>query len=149
MARRSVAEAPADINVTTNSSFVLAADRTYRRDPLNGFRKYPGGWNISEVHYFAVSHQFRKLQLYCLLTSVGIILILISLLVVRRIYSHSAVRHCSRVVCDLFPGYAWDLLPSLLLPASHLQVFTNSICSIIDTSNTVHMCCNVSSILLL
>jgi hypothetical protein len=53
VARRSIAEAPADINITTNSSFVLAADRTYRRDPLNGFRKYPGGWNISEVHYFA------------------------------------------------------------------------------------------------
>ncbi|KAJ1281468.1 hypothetical protein BS78_04G308100 [Paspalum vaginatum] len=53
VARRSIAEAPADINVTTNSSFILAADRTYRRDPLNGFRKYPGGWNISEVHYWA------------------------------------------------------------------------------------------------
>ncbi|CAD6241858.1 unnamed protein product [Miscanthus lutarioriparius] len=53
LARRSIAEAPTDINVTTNSSFVLAADRTYRKDPLNGFRKYPGGWNISEVHYFA------------------------------------------------------------------------------------------------
>ncbi|CAL5020062.1 unnamed protein product [Urochloa decumbens] len=53
VARRSIAEAPADINITTNSSFVLAADRTHRKDPLNGFRKYPGGWNISEVHYFA------------------------------------------------------------------------------------------------
>ncbi|OEL12976.1 hypothetical protein BAE44_0026002 [Dichanthelium oligosanthes] len=31
----------------------LHSDRTYRRDPLNGFRKYPGGWNITEVHYFA------------------------------------------------------------------------------------------------
>ncbi|CAL5056283.1 unnamed protein product [Urochloa decumbens] len=53
VARRLIAEAPADINITTNSSFVLAADRTHRKDPLNGFRKYPGGWNISEVHYFA------------------------------------------------------------------------------------------------
>ncbi|XP_062221670.1 uncharacterized protein LOC133921003 [Phragmites australis] len=52
-ARRSIAEAPVDTNITTNSSFVLAADRTYRKDPLNGFRKYPGGWNISELHYWA------------------------------------------------------------------------------------------------
>ncbi|KAL6911648.1 hypothetical protein ACP4OV_000453 [Aristida adscensionis] len=53
VARRSIAEAPVDTNITTNSSFVLAADRTYRKDPLNGFRRYPGGWNISEVHYWA------------------------------------------------------------------------------------------------
>ncbi|EAZ24962.1 hypothetical protein OsJ_08742 [Oryza sativa Japonica Group] len=53
VARRSIAEAPVDVNVTTNSSFVLAQERTYRKDPLNGFRKYTGGWNISEVHYMA------------------------------------------------------------------------------------------------
>ncbi|KAG8072783.1 hypothetical protein GUJ93_ZPchr0006g42329 [Zizania palustris] len=51
--RRSIAEAPVDINVTTNSSFILAQERTYRKDPLNGFRKYTGGWNISELHYWA------------------------------------------------------------------------------------------------
>lgn len=51
--RRSVAEAPADINVTTNSSFVLAEHRTFRKDPLNAFNRYAGGWNISEVHYWA------------------------------------------------------------------------------------------------
>ncbi|KAG8060595.1 hypothetical protein GUJ93_ZPchr0002g24589 [Zizania palustris] len=51
--RRSTAEAPVDINVTTNSSFILAEVRTYRKDPLNGFRKYTGGWNISELHYWA------------------------------------------------------------------------------------------------
>uniref|UniRef100_A0A0D9VM86 Uncharacterized protein n=1 Tax=Leersia perrieri TaxID=77586 RepID=A0A0D9VM86_9ORYZ len=48
VARRSIAENPVDVNVTTNSSFVLAQGRTYRKDPLNGFRKYTGGWNISE-----------------------------------------------------------------------------------------------------
>jgi hypothetical protein len=53
VARRSTAEGPADTIVAANSSFVLAANRTYRKDPLNGFRKYPGGWNISEVHYWA------------------------------------------------------------------------------------------------
>ncbi|KAF8400575.1 hypothetical protein HHK36_013874 [Tetracentron sinense] len=35
-----------------NSSIVLAAKRTYRRDPINGFQRYTGGWNISEQHYW-------------------------------------------------------------------------------------------------
>lgn len=39
----------------SSSSIVLAAKRTYRRDPLNGFRRYTGGWNIKDVHYWAVS----------------------------------------------------------------------------------------------
>ncbi|GMP94454.1 hypothetical protein CsSME_00043912 [Camellia sinensis var. sinensis] len=38
-----------------NSSLILAAKRTHRRDPLNGFKKYSGGWNIREPHYWAVS----------------------------------------------------------------------------------------------
>ncbi|XP_044463642.1 uncharacterized protein LOC123194491 [Mangifera indica] len=37
----------------SSSSIVLAAKRTYRRDPLNGFRRYTGGWNIKDVHYWA------------------------------------------------------------------------------------------------
>ncbi|URD88262.1 hypothetical protein MUK42_26957 [Musa troglodytarum] len=49
--RRS-ANSPARILVE-NTSFVLAADRTRRRDPLNGFKLYTGGWNISDLHYLA------------------------------------------------------------------------------------------------
>jgi hypothetical protein len=51
------------------------------------------------------------------------------------------------VVCGVFSGYAWDLLPPLLLSTSQLQVFPSGICLVIDTSNIVHLCCNVSSIL--
>lgn len=36
-----------------NSSFILAAHRTHRKDPLNDFKRYNGGWNISERHYWA------------------------------------------------------------------------------------------------
>lgn len=36
-------------------SLVLAATRTYRKDPFDGFNKYTGGWNISNQHYWAVS----------------------------------------------------------------------------------------------
>lgn len=40
-------------NLTTNSSFLLAAERTERRDPLDNFEDYTGGWNISSRHYWA------------------------------------------------------------------------------------------------
>lgn len=52
--RRYAAEVPPTGNLTVdNSSFILAADRTHRKDPLNGFKRYTGGWNISEQHYWA------------------------------------------------------------------------------------------------
>lgn len=38
-----------------NSSLILAAESTHRKDPLDGFNYYKGGWNISERHYFSVS----------------------------------------------------------------------------------------------
>lgn len=39
-----------------NSSYlILAAKRTHRKDPLDGFNKYSGGWNIRNEHYWAVS----------------------------------------------------------------------------------------------
>ncbi|XP_054807352.1 uncharacterized protein LOC129309698 isoform X2 [Prosopis cineraria] len=38
---------------TANSSLVLAQDRTRRKDPLDHFNRYAGGWNISNQHYIA------------------------------------------------------------------------------------------------
>lgn len=38
-----------------NSPLPLAAERTRRKDPLNGLNKYLYGWNISDNHYWAVS----------------------------------------------------------------------------------------------
>ncbi|CAO2841106.1 unnamed protein product [Amaranthus hypochondriacus] len=46
--RRIVAE-----TVEGNSSLILAAKNTYRRDPINHFNRYTGGWNISDTHYWA------------------------------------------------------------------------------------------------
>lgn len=37
-----------------NGSFILAAERTRRRDPLDEFEEYAGGWNISNEHYWTV-----------------------------------------------------------------------------------------------
>lgn len=51
---RSVVEGPFSAPIET-SSVVLAAQRTRRKDPLDGFKRYTGGWNISERHYWAVS----------------------------------------------------------------------------------------------
>ena len=48
--RRSLAEGSGD-----NSSLILAAKRTHRKDPSDGFSYYTGGWNISNGHYWAVS----------------------------------------------------------------------------------------------
>ncbi|AES73591.2 hypothetical protein MtrunA17_Chr3g0137351 [Medicago truncatula] len=36
-----------------NSPLPLAAERTRRKDPLDGFNKYTSGWNISDHHYWA------------------------------------------------------------------------------------------------
>lgn len=38
-----------------NSSLILAEKRTHRKDPLDNFHRYNGGWNISNTHYWAVS----------------------------------------------------------------------------------------------
>ncbi|XP_077238005.1 uncharacterized protein LOC143879485 [Tasmannia lanceolata] len=54
--RRSVVEkATPDPNaiVVDNGSFILASERTHRRDPLDGYKHYNGGWNISNKHYWA------------------------------------------------------------------------------------------------
>lgn len=39
--------------VVNNSSFILAAQRTHRKDPLDHFERYTRGWNISDKHYWA------------------------------------------------------------------------------------------------
>ncbi|KAH6757895.1 hypothetical protein C2S52_023217 [Perilla frutescens var. hirtella] len=36
-----------------NTTLILAAKRTQRRDPLDNFHDYRGGWNISNRHYWA------------------------------------------------------------------------------------------------
>ncbi|XP_061351170.1 uncharacterized protein LOC133296239 [Gastrolobium bilobum] len=46
--RRSMAE-----NDTANTSLILAQNRTTRKDPLDNFKRYTGGWNISNKHYIA------------------------------------------------------------------------------------------------
>ncbi|KDP33556.1 hypothetical protein JCGZ_07127 [Jatropha curcas] len=64
--RRSVVEAPISEPVESSAStLVLAPRRTYRKDPLNGFKRYTGGWNISDRHYWA-SVGFTAIPLFAI-----------------------------------------------------------------------------------
>lgn len=59
--RRSVAE---EFN---NSSLILAEERTHRKDPLDDFKYYKGGWNISQKHYVYVCISTFKPYLHLLI----------------------------------------------------------------------------------
>jgi hypothetical protein len=66
--RRSLEEGSAG-----NSSLILAEARTYRKDPLDGFNHYSGGWNISNQHYWAVSvFIFRLSKHFIYLSSIWV-----------------------------------------------------------------------------
>ncbi|KAL0545390.1 hypothetical protein IC582_015272 [Cucumis melo] len=64
------------------SLFVLAAERTRRKDPLNGFQAYTSGWNISDRHYWA-SVGFTAVPLFAVaaawLLGFGLCLLVVSL----------------------------------------------------------------------
>lgn len=47
--------------VLPNASLILAQKRTSRKDPLDNFNRYIGGWNISNNHYIAVSFHLKSL----------------------------------------------------------------------------------------
>ncbi|KAF4373103.1 hypothetical protein F8388_019285 [Cannabis sativa] len=51
----SFVEGPFMAPVEDYSSVVLAAERTRRKDPLDGLKLYTRGWNISDHHYWAYS----------------------------------------------------------------------------------------------
>ncbi|PSS08175.1 Protein tweety like [Actinidia chinensis var. chinensis] len=40
-----------DENSKNSTTLILAANRTHRRDPKDGFKFYTGGWNITNEHY--------------------------------------------------------------------------------------------------
>lgn len=50
----------AEKEANKTSSLTLAAKNTNRKDPLDDFNLYTGGWNISNEHYWAV-----RFFLYC------------------------------------------------------------------------------------
>ncbi|CAH9107062.1 unnamed protein product [Cuscuta europaea] len=41
----------AETPIVNSTNLILAAERTYRRDPTDNFRYYIGGWNPSNPHY--------------------------------------------------------------------------------------------------
>ncbi|XP_024023609.1 uncharacterized protein LOC21391888 [Morus notabilis] len=86
-------------------SLVLAAERTQRKDPLNGFKRYIGGWNISERHYWA-SVGFTAVPLFAIaaiwFVAFGLCLSLICLCHFccgRRSYGYSGTAYTLSLIC--------------------------------------------------
>ncbi|KAI4379883.1 hypothetical protein MLD38_006124 [Melastoma candidum] len=63
---------------------VLAAQRTYRKDPLDGFKKYSGGWNLRDRHYlasagFTAAPLFTMAAIWALIFGVSLLVFFVSL----------------------------------------------------------------------
>ncbi|KAL6544365.1 hypothetical protein OROGR_010862 [Orobanche gracilis] len=80
---------------------VLAPRKTYRKDPLDGFNRYTGGWNISNRHYWA-SVGYTAVPLFAIsiiwFTSFGLCLSIICIcyccsLTPRAPYGYSRIAH--------------------------------------------------------
>ncbi|XVF48322.1 hypothetical protein PTKIN_Ptkin03bG0180800 [Pterospermum kingtungense] len=106
--RRSAVEGPIGEPVPpvemTTSSLALAAERTYRKDPLNGFKKYTGGWNIRERHYWAsVAYTAVPLFAIAAIWFVGFGLCLLVILLCyfcskRRSYGYSPIAYAISLI---------------------------------------------------
>ncbi|KAM7256650.1 hypothetical protein ACFE04_012391 [Oxalis oulophora] len=95
---------PVETETDTSSVVPLAAQRTYRKDPLNGFKRYTGGWNIKERHYWAsVGYTASPLFVIALIWFVGfgICLCIIGLChfcCTKRTYGYSQVVYALSLV---------------------------------------------------
>ncbi|XP_010908363.1 uncharacterized protein [Elaeis guineensis] len=101
--RRFLAENSSSVELS-NSSFILAAERTDRKDPLDGYKHYTGGWNISNKHYWA-SVGFTAVPLFALalvwFVGFGFVLLLICCCYCccrRRSYSYSRTAYALSLI---------------------------------------------------
>ncbi|KAH7675053.1 hypothetical protein IHE45_08G113300 [Dioscorea alata] len=100
--RRSIFEEPSA--TVKKVSFILAADRTYRQDPTNGYKYYTGGWNISNEHYWtSVASTAYPLFIAALLWFVvfGLVLLLICCCCCccrRKSYSYSRIAYALSLI---------------------------------------------------
>lgn len=137
--------------LTENKSMILAAERTHRRDPLNNFKYYKGGWSISEKHYFYVSLiSMWKLLVNFLLHSFSFSF---GLMILPELCFFDAVcclYCCSSIFnyCNMVSGIRCDLIAHLcsplLLPTGELWLFSNCLCTFSCLSHILHSCCNVN-----
>ncbi|KAJ0008356.1 hypothetical protein Pint_30228 [Pistacia integerrima] len=116
--RRSVLDDNNVEHVEDNSTLILAADRTHRKDPLDDFNYYKGGWNISEKHYFSV---------------------------ICWVHSCSPLSHWCYMVCGIWPMLVCHQFISLLLSGPQLRLFSNCLCNFACLSHTLHHFGNVKS----
>lgn len=91
-----------------NSSLVLAQERTRRKDPLDHFNHYTGGWNISNKHYIA-SVVFTAAPFF-IVAAVWFVLFGISLFIIclcrcccpREPYGYSRVAYAMSLIFLIF-----------------------------------------------
>ncbi|KAJ3677264.1 hypothetical protein LUZ60_002988 [Juncus effusus] len=109
--RRQIAEESNPNSTITNTTtpidqtpFVLAAERTHRKDPLNRYNFYTGGWNISSQHYWA-SVAFTAVPLFAVsiawFVGFGLALFVIACYFCccrRRNYSYSRVAYAISLI---------------------------------------------------
>lgn len=122
-----------------NSSLILAKSRTDRKDPLNNFARYTGGWNITNKHYWAVS--------FCLiyLCFMSLFFSSLSCSTVCRLHSSSLLHHRRNLVHRLWVMFNVHLPLLLLLSKGALRLFPTGLCSVSHISHPLHHCSNVKS----
>ncbi|XP_010244871.2 PREDICTED: uncharacterized protein LOC104588579 [Nelumbo nucifera] len=127
------------------SSLVLAKERTYRTDPLDGYRHYTGGWNISEEHYWA-SVGFTAAPLFAIaaiwFVVFGLCLLLMFLYFCcchRRPYGYSQAAYaCSLIFLILFTIAA--ILGCIILYTGQSKFHsstTNTLDYVVNLANTI------------
>ena len=130
-----------------NSPFVLAAERTARRDPMDGYKLYTGGWNISETHYWAVSSSSLELTGFIcrLICSVRLYISHASSksVTVCWLYRLSRIYHRLCMAWGLWGGLVFFVLLLLLLRSKILLLFSHSICLLSYSPHSIHLCGNV------
>ncbi|GMN49948.1 hypothetical protein TIFTF001_019109 [Ficus carica] len=88
-----------------NSTLILAAERTRRKDPLDGFNYYKGGWNIRERHYFS-SVGFTAAPLFVLASTwflgFGVCMLVIGLCHCCCQHQHSGYSHTAYSLSLIF-----------------------------------------------
>lgn len=99
MKRSLLEETPGD-----NSTLILAAKRTNRKDPLNNLKHYEGGWNISNKHYIS-SVSFTAAPLFAIAAiwfiGFGLCLFILSLYYCccrRRSYGYSRTAYALSLI---------------------------------------------------
>lgn len=136
-----------------NSSFILASEHTRRRDPMDNFKRYGGGWSICNNHYWAVcfsalSFSYLSMFFFSFVNLAIYQIYLCKFLLnvsyaVCWIYCRYFVCYQCIVVCELW----FDLnLYMFAAAAAKVTLFSNSLSTLGHATCDLHVCYNVSKL---